>query len=232
MEELINKALALTEDAASKYEAEDFLYEVVVGTDRERLTTHGSLENFCEKCIEDAVRDKKRQFFIDRQQFMGKIYEYQQKGYYIEPNYRWDKESGKATGLILRKVQNKKYSKDQVIKNLNSQLKKKYPASMIFSSQCYNASCSEHDGFELCDNCGVIFSQALLLTDQELEHWETGVEDSDLRGYIIDPYHAYQLNKILDCYNENADYCEYQLRLIKLAERIVSVTSQELTIKL
>jgi hypothetical protein len=223
MKNNIKKALKIVGKAADTYQPERYMYEVFVGTDKERLTPHASMETFCEKCIEEAIRDKKRKYFIERQQFMGKIYEYSKRGFYLEPVYRWDKE-GNATGIILSKTKDKKHSKDQVIKVLESQLRKKYPASMVFSSECFDLSGSEHDGFQLCESCYVIFGQALILTDQELEHWES-CTDKNLNECTAEPSSAYELQKIIDQWSDNPEYCKYQKRLEALADRIVKASS-------
>lgn len=89
---------------------------------------------------------------------------------------------------------------------------------MIFSYEY--SSGSETNDFDLCGGCGVIFNQGLLLSDQELDHWEE-VSDKDLAGYILDPFHAYQLDKILYDYTEDHKYAD---RISSLAQRIVNVS--------
>lgn len=216
MDELIEKADSLL-SAADEYKAERLLYEIRMGTDIARMKDDGSLTRYCVNCIDSALQEKKRSYFLERQMFMGKIYEYQNTGYFIEPQYKWGKD-GKANGVILKKRKSKE-DNEKVIKHLKMRLKKEYPKSMKFDSDCFDVGCSEYDGFENCDNCGVIFEQGLILTDQELEHW-TQMDISDYADMIKTPYHAYQLRKIIDHWHPG----KYADRIIQIAQKIINAS--------
>lgn len=213
-EEILDEAVKIL-SAAKEYQPEVFLYIVKQGTDRDRMREDGSMGTYCKKCIDAAVMDKKREFFLERRAFMGKIYEYQTCGYIITPVYKWDKE-GKVKGVELRK-EVPKIPRKKGLASLRNTLRTKYPKSMKFDLECFDVSCSEHDGFENCDGCGVIFDQALLLTDQELEHWEI-FECAALESAISTPYSAYQLTKIIEHWNPD----KYADRVLQLAKRIIN----------
>jgi hypothetical protein len=198
---------------SSQYQAERYLYEIRMGTSAIGMKDDGSCTRYCKNCIKDALEERKRRYFIDRQNLMGKIFEVQKSGYYIEPQYKFGKD-GKSNGVMLKRV-GINVEKEKVLKYLNGKLKKEFPRLMKFSYECYDVSCSEYDGFELCDGCGVIFEQALLLNDQEIEHWES-IEIS--KEIIADPYYAYQLMKIIDHW----DYGIYKDRIISLAKKVIA----------
>lgn len=216
MKSIVDKAQNIVSKAANEYEAENYVYYVEMGTHADRMNEHPSMENYCSKCINEAVMDKKRKFFLDRMAEMGKIYEYEKYGFYRQPQYKWDKQR-KACGLIIKRVKSKE-SKDKAVKYLKRQLNKDYPANMKFDYRY--TTCGESDDFDTCESCGVIFNQGLLLSDQELDHWENDVSDQDLKEYINNPYHAYQLDKILYDYREDHKYAD---RIMGLAQRIISV---------
>lgn len=213
-EEILEEATKML-CASKEYKPERFLYEVRQGTDKDRMEADGSMGTYCEDCIDAAVMDKKRQYFLDRQSFMGKIYEYETSGYILTPVYKWGKD-GKVIGVELRK-EKPKMSKEKAMALLRNNLRTKYPKSMKFAHECYDVSCSEKDGFENCDGCGVIFQQGLLLNDQELEHWE-GLEYTELQSAIKEPYTAYQLNKIIEHWNPD----KFEERILQLAKRIIN----------
>lgn len=216
MAELIEKASSLL-SAADEYKAERLLYEIRMGTDKGRMKDDGSLTRYCGNCIDSALQEKKRSYFLERQRFMGKIYEYQTTGCILEPQYKWGK-GGKTTCVILKKRQSKE-DKEKVIKHLKMRLKKEFPKSMKFDSDCFDVGSSEYDGFEHCDGCGVIFEQGLILTDQELEHWAE-MDICEYADMIKSPYHAYQLQKIIDnwCPGKFAD------RIIEIAQKILNAS--------
>lgn len=216
----IKKALKIVSKPASEYKPAYDIYEVVMGTGNHEKYPHGSQETFCENCIDNAVIEKKRKYFIERQQEMGKIYEFMQKGYFLQPVYKWNKE-GRSSGIMIQKSLFKRLlDKDATLKHLQNQLRKKYPASMKFDKINYGGS-GEHDGFELCESCGIIFQQGLILDRQELEHW-ADFDNTDMNAAIKKPHTAYQLDYILNCWSDNPEYCKYQKQLIALAERIIS----------
>jgi len=212
---VVDRANKIVSKAANKYEPANDVYYVVRGTDEDRMDEHGSLENYCQNCIDAAVLDKKREFFLERMAEMGKIYEYEQSGFYRQPQYKWSKE-GKADGLIIKKIKSKE-PKEKVIKFMKRGLRKKYPANMIFSYRY--TSCGETDDFDLCESCGIIFNQGLLLSDQELDHWES-ISDKELKDCIDEPFHAYQLEKITYDYHDGHKYAD---RIKSLSTRIVNV---------
>lgn len=214
MNKLIEKANSLL-SAADQYKAERLLYEIRMGTNKGRMKDDGSLTRYCGSCIDSALQEKKRSYFLERQNFMGKIYEYQTAGYFLEPQYKWGKD-GKANGVIVKKRQSKE-DKEKVVKQLKGRLKKEFPKSMKFDADCFDVSCSEYDGFENCDGCGVIFEQGLLLTSQELEHW-LGLDDSEYITMIKDPYHAYQLRKLIDHWHPG----KYANSIIEIAKKVLN----------
>lgn len=222
MNNVINKALEIVLESANKYHAESNVYWIEMGTHEDRMNEHPSMENYCAKCIDGAVLAKKQEFFLDRTVEMGKIYEYQQCGFYREPHLKWNKE-GNISGLIIKRVKSKE-PKDKVVKHLQNNLAKKFPVNMKFSYKY--SSCGEATDFDSCESCGVIFNQGLLLSDQEMDHWE-GVNDEVLKEDIGDPFQAYQLEKILYDYHEEHEYAD---RIAALAKRIVGYQTPALLV--
>ena len=216
MNTVIDDAIAIISPVGAKYEPANEVYYVVVGTDRGMLNEHGSLENYCKDCIDAAVIEKKRDFFLERMAEMGKIYEYHKCGFYRQPEYKCNKEDGNLEGLIIKKIRAKE-PREKVVKYLEKQLRKKYPANMIFDYRY--TSGSETDDFDFCESCSIIFNQGVLLSSQELDHWEKHVTDQNLEEWIYDPRHAFMLEKILD----HGQYeTEHTSRIVNLAARIIA----------
>jgi hypothetical protein len=217
--DVIDKVLEILRQVADQYQAERYAYVVMEGMHKDYLKEHGSMEEYCEKCIEHAVDKEKKEYIEERAKFMGKIYEVSKKGYAIEAHYKWDKNGAATSGIKLAKVFNTKkesVTKEEVVKHLEKRLRKQYSAKRIFSSQCYNISCSESEGFKNCDSCGVTFEYGLILTDQELSHWEE-LTCERLIITLQEPQSAYELSRIL----EHWAYEEYRERIVALAEKLL-----------
>lgn len=216
MNRAINRAIKILSKAANKYVPANDVYYIVMGTNIDCLKEHPAQENYCKDCIDEAVQEAKRKYFLDRTSEMGKIYEYDQCGFYRQPQYKWGKD-GHAKGLVIKKVKAKE-NREMVIKHLKNKLKKNYPVSIIFDYQYY--SFGETDDFDFCASCGVIFNQGVILSDQELQHYEDLVTDRDLKEYISNPYNAYMLDKIIECYHKGH---RHEKRIIAIAQRICNV---------
>jgi len=148
-----NKAIGIVEEHVGDYMPENDQYEIVlkVSEDAEEFEETGTLEGFCENCIEPAMKD--------------------------------------------------------YIKNHPKEVKGK-----VVTYECYNASSSESDNFELCERCGIHFNTCLCLDEQELEHWESLNEF----GFQGNSSTAYELREILE--NDNC----YTERVNVIAERVIA----------
>lgn len=216
---IIERAAAIVQKAAYKYNAANDIYYIEQGKDEDRMNEHPAMCDYCEKCIDEAVLAAKEKYYEERRVEMGKIFEYEQRGFYTQTIYKYDKDNNPIK-LVLKKVRDRKNPKEKVVKWLKQKLRKDYPANMLFSYRYY--SCGETDDFDLCESCGIIFNQGLLLSSQEMEHWES-VKDKDLKRYVKDPYHAYQLDKIL--YEYSPAYGKHNDRILALAKRIINLNS-------
>ncbi len=179
--------------------------------DPENMEEHGSLENYCESCINNAVESKYKEWTDERNILMGQIYEGQKKGYYTRYGY------GKDKKFRFRKIN----VVPQQIKQMQIKLNKEYRVGTIFAHDGQQLVGYETEGFESCNSCEKMFDTSLLLNDQELEHWED-LKDEDFKN--IEAREAYELNAIF--YEGGCESHELHSRCLKLADRILTLNEE------
>lgn len=218
--ELFNRIHAMVSPLGDKCETATMVCWVTVSHEDmaispENMTPHPSSESFCEKCITEAIEKEKWKFYAERHEFMGKIYEAETHGYFHQFENKWESKTNKWIGTRLKKY---KVNPKQLA-GMKMQLRKKYRAGTIISSDAMYTTSSEHEGFELCDSCGIIFYQSLLLNDQEIEHW-LSLTDSKLKSSLSNKKCCYELSRIF--YDDMKD--EFIPQLVKLANKILYVS--------
>jgi len=57
---IVDKARQIVEKASNEYEAANDVYCIEIGTHPDRMNEHPCMENYCEKCIDSAIIDKKK----------------------------------------------------------------------------------------------------------------------------------------------------------------------------
>ena len=77
----------------------------------------------------------------------------------------------------------------------------------------------EHEGFLNCNLCGEIIECAILWDKQELEHW-TELDEDNWKNCKNEPYHYYQIYKILEeCYGATKDF---EKECLIIAEKVIT----------
>jgi hypothetical protein len=219
---IVERASKKIDRITGKYYPAHDVYWIEMGRHGECMQEHPAMKSYCEKCIIQAVDDARRKYLNDRAMLMGHIYEYQQSGFYTVPAY-----SEKKMETYGKKIRDRKLTRDQMLRQMRADLRKKLPARLLFSYRYTNGSCGEHDDFEHCHGCGVIFEQAVLLTDEELEHW-AGLSAAQMRRAIKNPQDAYCLQKILSLHSFGI---AHQKAIEALAKRIIDA-AREASVKI
>lgn len=208
----LEKVVDFLEPLAVKHDTLGYMYwvtESIDGSkiDDENMQQHGGLEEYCEDCIASAVETKHREWAIERNVLMGQIYEAEQKGFYTYYGFS----NARGSKYVFRKVK----TTPNHIAGMKRKLKKEFRIGHKFSQDGMRLVMHETEGFRSCESCGKMFDTSLLLTDQELEHWE-GLTDDAFKN--IEPREAYELDAIF----REGGYDTHKLhdRVVKLAERI------------
>lgn len=210
--ENIEKLRGILAPIAESYEVLHYMNWVTQSQERckidpDNMDEHGSLENYCDNCIERAVESKYKEWADDRNILMGQIFEAEKKGYFTRHGY------GKDEKFRFRKIK----VSEQQISQMKKRLRKEYRVGTIFSSDGMQLVGYETEGFESCQGCGKMFDTSLLLNDKELEHWES-LSDDDYKN--IESREAYELDAI---FYEGREGHELHERCLKLADRILSL---------
>lgn len=232
-QQIIDAALELLRPKHNAYKPYRESYYIVMSRSDSKIDPHcskydlvetGACEDFCENCIQSALKDWKEKFFLERARLLVKLAMFIEFGYYVERRYNGGKTQHEeilcqvSDDKVLVKIKLSK-KRNGIVKpselSINHKLRTEYRAKTKFDYRIDNDP-SPHFGigFKNCDMCGELFD-CFGMHEDEVDHWN----QQDMTEYTIESisnYTAFELYTLFDKYSE----------VDKLEDSVVAIASR------
>ncbi len=209
----IDSVLKLLEEKHSQYKPEQYAHYVVKGEDEDSAYDFGS-DNYCEKCIDKAVKESRRKYAKERAEKLLLSKNFRNWGYAF--TWGWNDELSAKFLIIL-------IANNAILANLDtfeSEVNKAYPKKCFFGYRYYQLD--SRASFETCAGCGIKISSCVTADKQEIEHWRDCDDDEFIVKEMSEDV-AYELYEIMQFINQ-ADEEVYMIGL-SICDRILKINN-------
>lgn len=210
-EKLIDLLLKALLPKHELYIPEKWCHYVVQGEDEQECDS----EDYCEKCIEKAVKEFSRRYNTRRAKKLLQLKDLKNRGYVF--TWGWNNELH-AKYLIYTPNTFSTRKLNRAIKDVED----KYPKNELFSYVCYQLD--GYSDFQNCSNCGIIISSCITADMQEIKHWE-GQPDTSYIIADMDEYGAYEIYEWVQFIHQ-AEEDVYKIGM-DIIKRIVAINELE-----
>lgn len=165
--------------------------------------------DFCDKCIDDAVKKAEKAYHKKRIHELNKIKQLKKDGYILQWRYiDNDPPNGKYLSMYTATPEQISYHEKKVEQDM--------PVDAEFGYGCTGPD--SDNAFRRCDTCGIILEACVTADDQEMEHWESLTDDKLIINELCDET-AYELYELLQFIHQGRGDIPH--RGGKLAKRII-----------